>query len=112
MNFANYPFSDLFVTRYKGGELWIPTNQPNECIWWMGAILRDGYGQMRHNGRKMTAHSAVMLLLGQPLATSKFHYDHLCRERICVNPWHLEYVSAAENTKRAQAARRQRMMAA
>jgi hypothetical protein len=28
--------------------------------------------------------------------------DHLCRNRACVNPWHMEIVTSRENTRRGQ----------
>ena len=34
-----------------------------------------------------------------------FHVDHLCRSHACCNPYHLEPVSPAENTRRGRASR-------
>ncbi len=29
------------------------------------------------------------------------HLDHLCNDRACINPWHLEPVTPSENRRRA-----------
>lgn len=70
----------------------------NGCMPWLGSLDRDGYGRLSV-GRKL-AHRAVYSMLVGPIPTG-LQIDHLCRNRKCCNPSHLEPVTAAENTRRA-----------
>lgn len=66
------------------------------CWLWQGA-LSHGYGNIRSGDRHLRVHRVVYLeLVGAPGAV----LDHLCRERACCNPDHLEPVSNAENVRR------------
>ena len=59
----------------------------------------DGYGTFRLYGRLHLAHRAVWLdMVGQ--IPEDMHLDHLCRNRACINPDHMEVVTPKENTLR------------
>lgn len=74
------------------------TDKTPECWNWKGATLR-GYGRFRYFGHYIQAHRAAWLLLVGPIPES-LELDHLCRNRSCVNPSHLEPVTGRENKLR------------
>lgn len=73
----------------------------NGCWEWAGAISTAGYGQIFVDGRHRPAHrisyEAHVGEIGDGL-----HIDHLCRNRKCVNPDHLEPVTPVENIMRGE----------
>lgn len=73
----------------------------NACWLWMGALYKDGYGQVRH-GATSRAHRASFELFVGPIPDGLV-IDHLCGVKHCVRPDHLEAVTQAENVRRAQA---------
>ena len=78
------------------------------CWVWQMSTNRDGYGRTingRLAHRRTFAEAGHHLLVGQAL-------DHLCRNRACVNPEHLEQVSIGENVRRGWADRRKALAAA
>lgn len=83
--------------------------QKTETCWnWTGGCSSSGYGVFatgsRVNGtlRCISAHRYVLTLFGQELQPA-LQIDHLCRNRVCVNPDHLEQVTAKVNTLRSTA---------
>ena len=75
---------------------------PDDCVTWMGARDRGGYGSFWMDGRMEVAHRAALILHRVDIPEG-MDVDHLCGRRACVNPEHLEVVTHAENNRRAAA---------
>lgn len=69
------------------------------CWQWIGYTPPPGYGRFTVNGRPKSAHRVVWELIGNPVDPN-LELDHLCKNKACVNPSHLEAVSHAVNTQR------------
>jgi hypothetical protein len=69
-----------------------------DCWTWLGTKSR-GYGSYSVDGRPVLAHRWVYQHLVRRLDRLET-LDHLCRNRLCVNPDHLEPVSHAVNVAR------------
>ena len=78
--------------------------QVDECWEWQGRLDRYGYGEFKHGGVKHKAHRWIYQQLNFTLESDMF-VDHLCRNRKCVRPAHLELVTPQENTRRGTANR-------
>ena len=69
------------------------------CWLWTGSISTTGYARLAVAGHNRYAHVvAYELLIGA--VPSCDDLDHLCRNRACVNPGHLEPVPHIENVLR------------
>lgn len=80
-------------------KFWSRVNKTENCWLWTGAIS-DGYGSVNvGNGKYDKAHRVSYRLLKGGIPNA-LHLDHLCRQRNCVNPDHLEPVSMRENLNR------------
>jgi hypothetical protein len=78
-----------------------------ECWIWIGAITSNGYGSFGvSSGRGKSAHRHAYLTLVGPIAPG-LDLDHLCRNRDCVNPDHLEPVTRQVNVDRGDAGKHQ-----
>lgn len=73
----------------------------NGCWVWQRPLNWAGYGQMAFDGQRHTAHRAAYLLLVGPVPDG-MDLDHLCRNRACVNPDHMEPVTRSENLRRGE----------
>lgn len=76
------------------------TRDESGCWLWNGTVSDTGYPQFRINGRSLRAHRVAYELFVGAIPDG-LTIDHLCRVKRCVNPAHLEPVTAAENTRRA-----------
>lgn len=79
-------------------EKWQP-NIITNCWTWTAFIRPEGYGHMRVGKDVILAHRLAYELYVGPVPDG-LTLDHLCRNRRCVNPAHLEPVTGSENTKR------------
>lgn len=77
----------------------------NECWEWTAARNAAGYGQFRVTGQHspVNAHRVAYEMSSGPIPAGH-HIDHLCRNRGCVNPAHLEPVTQRTNTLRGAGA--------
>jgi hypothetical protein len=83
--------------------------EPNTGCWlWMGTVERRcGYPQIWYEGTNCLAHRIAYELYVGPIPDGLV-LDHLCRVRSCVNPKHLEAVTAAVNNARVPSFKRSR----
>ena len=71
-----------------------------DCWGWRGGFNRYGYAQISLNGTVLVHRFLYENLIG-PIPKDK-QLDHLCRNRGCINPSHLEIVSLKENVLRGE----------
>jgi len=72
----------------------------NGCWEWSRGRSTSGYGTVLFNGKPAYTHRVSLWFAGIDIPKG-MHVDHLCRHRLCVNPWHLEVVTPGENARRA-----------
>lgn len=91
-----------FVRRPEqiAARFWTSVEKTDGCWIWHGQIRRDGYGTFNVDGRNVRAHRFAFELGREPTPTG-LDLDHLCRNRRCVNPAHLEPVTRGENLRRS-----------
>lgn len=71
----------------------------NGCWIWQRSIVRSGYGIAWRNGTNVLAHRWYYQRANGPIPDG-YQLDHLCRNRACVNPEHLQPVSRRANVRR------------
>lgn len=79
----------------------IPSHDAGVCWEWQAAVDPNGYGRFSISGRMLGAHRVAYILLVGPIADD-LDLDHLCRNRRCVRPSHLEPVTRRENLLRGE----------
>lgn len=79
------------------------------CLEWTGVLDRYGYGHIKirvgSTRRDLIAHRA-MYEYAVGAIPQGLVLDHLCCNRSCILPDHMEPVTVAENSRRAAAVRR------
>lgn len=74
----------------------------SDCWTWTGKKERSGYARIREPGRDGTRwlvhRLAYVRMVGR--IPGDLTIDHLCRNRLCVRPDHLEVCSRGENARR------------
>lgn len=93
---ARVPMEERFKSR-------IQVDPETGCWEWQGPRRPDGYGAIGEGGRggKIVRTHRYSYELHKGPIPDGLHIDHLCRNRGCCNPDHLEAVPQAENNRRA-----------
>lgn len=71
------------------------------CWVWNRTIAENGYGRIYISGKSVVAHRYVFERERGPIPEGMV-LDHLCRNRRCVNPDHLESVEQVLNVRRGK----------
>lgn len=84
---------------------------PSGCVEWQGAksrhsqhVERGGYGQFRAGARIVYTHRFIWEQTHGEIPTG-YEVDHMCHNRACCNPDHLQLLLKAENIREANARR-------
>jgi hypothetical protein len=98
---------DNIVIRHLGFKL---DDQHSPCHLWQGSDSGTGrgggYPRMSLNGQTVAVH-IVSYVNKNGFVPGKKQVDHLCNNRMCVNPDHLEMVTHKENQRRRDARSKQ-----
>ena len=84
---------------------WCKRDEDTGCINWYGDINRNGYGTRRSlstgRRRRVMIHRLAYEWRVGPIPEG-LEVDHLCNNRRCCNPEHLEAVTRRENLRRSR----------
>lgn len=88
-------------TRTVEERFWAKVDKiPDGCWVWIAKVSGGGYGEFYPTRKApVAAHRYAYEMLREPIPAG-LQLDHLCRNRACCNPDHLEPVTSRENTLR------------
>lgn len=103
---------DRLTTRaYKDPGEWlsrfldrVAIGNTDQCWPWLGAPGSHGYGMIFVARKAVLAHRVMYEMLRGEIPDG-LTVDHLCFNRLCVNPFHVELVTRAENGRRGSVKR-------
>lgn len=104
------------INATEGEPKWWPrfaakfTVNDQGCWQWHGATVPQGYGKLGMNGTVEYSHRVAYEWFVGPIGDG-LEIDHLCQNRACCNPDHLEAVTHAVNMTRRREARLARIAA-
>ncbi len=102
------------MTKQQLENFWAKVKKTESCWLWTAAttVKVGGYGRFAIMPHGLFVAHRIAYTLKKGSIPEGLALDHLCRERLCVNPEHLEPVEHRENTLRGDAgehvARRER----
>ena len=99
-NYVNLP--KRYAEKIRSRCIEVPASG---CLEWTGAKTSKGYGNISISvdGKKryLPPHRVIYVIEKGPVDPT-LEIDHLCRNRLCCNPAHMEPVTTQENTRRGE----------
>lgn len=74
----------------------------NGCVVYTGRLTKKGYVHIKNRGKMRFGHRIIYEHFIGPIPEGE-EPDHTCSRRACINPFHLDPVSHAENVRRGRA---------
>lgn len=100
----------IWAKMYKNIKERFGTGFSTPCWIWQGSDSGNGkgggYPRMKLNGSTVAVHRVMYGFWYGPIPPKK-QIDHKCRNRMCINPLHLEMVTHKENQRRRDKANEQ-----
>lgn len=87
------PFPDSVKERFWSR---VDKRGPDECWEWKGFVTKQGYGRFNAPWFGYQAHRLSLLMTGAVPKEGDVT-DHICRNKSCVNPSHLRFVTQKIN---------------
>lgn len=84
---------------------WLKVSKTESCWNWTGTVELPGYGVIKRDGKQLKAHRVSWGLINSELTPSQ-RLDHVCHNKLCVNPDHLRIVTAKQNAEHRLGANR------
>lgn len=81
-------------------EKWKSINPETGCWEWTRTLSEDGYGKVPISGSRYGSVHRISYQIAKGEIPDGFELDHLCRNRRCFNPDHLEPVTRRTNVVR------------
>lgn len=79
-------------------RFWEKVSKTGACWIWRGHVLNSGYGMGSIRGVRGLVHRIVYSMNYGPINDGHV-VDHICRNKLCVNPAHLRAVTHTENVR-------------
>ena len=89
------------LTEKEHRRFWSKVEKTNDCWNWTASRNTNGYGQFGLRGEVLLAHRLAYTTERGEVEPGLV-MDHLCRNRVCVNPQHLEPVTQMVNVQRGE----------